>query len=599
MQRSLFVFLILFAFLGAAPTFAAEKKRKDEPKLPIPPPQPVAQELSVPRGEPLEIRLRIYGRKYENLKYLIRTKPESGKLTDPKVLTQETSTVVYTPPANLAVKRDRFTYAVQNGDGVSAAVNVDITIVDEASKLIVPDTMEFAPLLTGGAVFKEMELTNIGGSISAGEVQLPAPWRIEGPTSYKLATGEKQKFLVFFEPKSAGIFRGEIRYTSHLDRVTSLRGVGEAAIGVAPVELRLQAASGSTARSGQLELTNNTSAEQALKFSGGARLHLPAPLTLPAGGKQTVAVSVEEGDPGAFDDPLMIEGGGVQVSVPIHAKPLGPVLKIARELVEFPPIKQGQTGSVGLSVENLGAAEGTWKATVALPFQAQPASIRLGPRERMELKVLINAQELGTYRGWVRFEGEQQSKEARLEAEVTEVFSSGPSVERTSAPAASALADPATTREAKENDARIAALTYLRDNVKIRNIVPDGATIEWPVALTTSRECRVQLRNTRLDDQGKLRVDWLQPPISNVKISGERFFAELRGMRPGTMNTVRIVPVLESGEPGDPLFITQFLTPPPKAAAFKISGLQIGMFLFVALAVAAYAWQRVKANRGE
>src|SRR4051812_29837952 len=69
--RTLFFTLLLFAFLGA-PMAHAEKKRKDEPKLPIPPPQPVAQELTVPRGETLEIRLTIHGRKYENLKYLIR-----------------------------------------------------------------------------------------------------------------------------------------------------------------------------------------------------------------------------------------------------------------------------------------------------------------------------------------------------------------------------------------------------------------------------------------------------------------------------------------------------------------------------------------------
>lgn len=597
MPRVFLLTLIFLAFLGAAPSFAADKKKKEEP--PIPPPQPVAQQVAVPRGDTLDIRLTIHGRKYEPLKYLIRTKPQAGKVTEPKVVTQESSVVTYTPPADLAVKRDRFTYAVQNAAGVSAAVNVDITIVDEPIRLVVPDAIDFAPLLTGKAAFKEMELTNVGGSVSDGEVRVPAPWRIEGPSAYKLTAGQKQKFLVFFEPKSAGVFRGEIQYTSQVDRVTTLRGVGEAAIAVAPAELRLQAASGSSTRSGQLELTNNTSEEQAVKFSGGARLRVPAPLTLPVGGKQSVTVSVEEGNPLAADEPLTIEGGGLHLTVPIHAMIVGPVLKVAADQLTFPNVKKGETGSVDLEVENPGGVEGSWKATVEVPFQAQPATFRLAPREKRQIRIFINAQDIGTYRGWIRFEGEQQSKEVRLEAESLDATAPAPAGPRSTPSRVAATPDPVLTRQAKEAASRIAALTYLRDNVKIRNIVQDGASIDWPTALTTARDCRVELRNTRIDDTGQLRVDWLTPPISHVKVMGDHFFAELRGLRPGTMNTVRIVPVVEGGEAGEPLFITQFLTLPPKTQALKITGFRVTIFLLVALAAGAYAWQRVRAQRGE
>jgi hypothetical protein len=463
----------------------------------------------------------------------------------------------------------------------------------------VPDLIDFGPLLTGGAAFKEIELTNLGGSIAAGEAQVSAPWRIEGPSAYRLAAGEKQKFLVFFEPKTAGPFRGEIRYTSHLDRVTTLRGVGEAAIAVTPAELRLQAASGSTARSGQLELTNNTASEQALKFSGSARLQVPAPLTLAAGGKQTVTISIDENNPAALDESLTIDGTGTQVMVPVHAKAIGPVLKAARDTVTFPPVKQGYPVTVELNVDNLGGVAGSWKASVDLPFQAEPLSFRLEPRERKEIKIAINALEVGTYRGWIRFEGEQQTHEARLEAEVTPVAMAAPPEARATRPAAAATPDVAAQRDAKEADARIAALIYLRDNVKIRNIVQDGATIDFPKALTTAGTCQVELRSTRFDDEGHLRVDWVPPPISHVTVAGDRFFAELRGLRPGSMNTVRISPVLDGGEPGEPIFITQFLTLPPKSAAFGITGFRVAIFLLIALGAGAYAWQRVRAQRAE
>src|SRR5690349_95580 len=70
----LFTLLLSASLLPMHPVGAAEKRdKRKEDRLPTPPPQPVQQEVTVKRGETLDIRLSIYGRKNETLKYLIRS----------------------------------------------------------------------------------------------------------------------------------------------------------------------------------------------------------------------------------------------------------------------------------------------------------------------------------------------------------------------------------------------------------------------------------------------------------------------------------------------------------------------------------------------
>ena len=125
----------------------------------------------MPRGEPAEIALRIYGVKNEPLKYLIRAAPKYGKLTEPRVAEREVSVVTYMPPADLAITRDRFTYAVQNGAGVSAAVEVAITIVDQPPDLALPGALDFGTMLAGATAAKTLEIRNRGGGMAEGNAK--------------------------------------------------------------------------------------------------------------------------------------------------------------------------------------------------------------------------------------------------------------------------------------------------------------------------------------------------------------------------------------------------------------------------------------------
>lgn len=112
------------------------------------------QKVPVPRGRKIDIALRIYGRQREQLRYLIKTPPVHGKLSEPRAIERGFSIVTYEPP-DLAVTSERFTFSAQNSAGVPAPVEVAIAITDEAPRLIIPDTLELGELLAGGAATKE------------------------------------------------------------------------------------------------------------------------------------------------------------------------------------------------------------------------------------------------------------------------------------------------------------------------------------------------------------------------------------------------------------------------------------------------------------
>ena len=186
--------------------------------------------LRIRREGKTEIPLRIYGKANEPLKYLIRVPPEHGRLSEPRPTEREVSVVIYEPPADLSITTDKFSYAVQNSLGVSGAVDVSITIVDDQPQLAFPDALDFGKIRAGATNYRMLEISNHGGLIATGEVIVDPPWKIVGKNGYRLHAGDVAVFKIIFAPDAGGSFEGVARFTSEPEHSTTLRGVAEAAI---------------------------------------------------------------------------------------------------------------------------------------------------------------------------------------------------------------------------------------------------------------------------------------------------------------------------------------------------------------------------------
>ena len=376
------------------------------------------QAVKVPRGEPVEIALRIYGVKNEPLKYLIRTPPKSGKLTEPRVLEREVSAVTYTPPADLAVTRDRFSYAVQNGAGVSASVDVLITIVDQPPDLALPGALDFAPMLAGATAAKTVEIRNRGGGLAEGQVAVEAPWKIEGAARYRLAAGARAVFKVVFAPEKGGVFESAVRFSSQPESGVRVRGEAQEAIAAAPAKIELQNAAGDAVRTGAFELTNQTDAECRVTLSGGARLQVPAELTVPAHGKVSVPVQTAATDVTALDGEVRAESAGLTVRVPVRAARVGPLVRSVRGPVMFGRVDAARAAGADFELENFGgtAADVSWE--IGAPFVMEQPSARLAPGEKKTLTLRMQPAAAGKYRAWLTVQCNRQKLEIPVEAEL-------------------------------------------------------------------------------------------------------------------------------------------------------------------------------------
>ena len=558
------------ALLCAPPLAGADKKKEPLPEVP-PPAQPLA--VKVPRGESVDIALRIYGRKNEALKYLIRTPPKSGKLTEPKVVALEVSSVTYTPPADLAITSDRFSYAVQNGAGVSAAVDVVITITDLPPQLAVSGALDFAPMLAGAVAVKTLEITNRGGGLAEGRAEVEVPWKIEGPAKYRLGAGVRAVFKITFAPEKGGAFESAVRFTSQPEMSVRVRGEALEAIAVTPARLVLQSAAGDPVRTGEFEIANQTDTERRVTLSVGPRLQVPAELTVPAHGRVSAPVRTAAEDVAALEGEVRVEAAGLTVRVAVRAARVGPLVRAVRGPVAFGRVDAARAASASFELENFGGEEASVRWEIGAPFVMEQAAVTLAPGEKKTLVLRTQpAAAAGKYRAWLTAVVGAQKVEIPVEAELF-AKASPAAAPRASSPSRTVSAanppdvpedaptEPPPPAELPANVAAMRVDLYRPEGAGLTRLTATSATLEWPVHLNPAARFRFESRRVVADAAGELQAVWEELPKVSVHREGAKHVAVLNGLLPGSAGGVRVVPLNAAGEAGQPLF-TQFFTTP-------------------------------------
>lgn len=570
---------LLLAALGLASAFTgtpvqAQSKLRGSEKEPMraPPPQAVPLTVQVRRGESATFNLRIYGQQREILTFLIREKPQSGRLSEPVSAGREQATVTYEAPADAGIARDWFSYAVRNSAGVSAASAVVITITDEPAILAMPAGLEFLPTLAGTSTEQEFALSNTGGGMIEGRMEVPAPWRLAGKQDYRLPAGEQQKFKLVFAPGAAGVSRGEVRFSSHPDRALSLEGTAHAPLEVVPGNVVLrQTSPNDTGRGGTVELRNHTASPQAITFQLPSRLLPMPPLTIPAGESGSARFEMEPSDLAAFQEAVVIAGAGILVQVPVAAPAVPALLRSDRAEITYGRLRAGAPlPAESVLLTNAGAGAGTWRLVWPLPWRGEQTTIRLAPGESTSLTpALVSGTVAGMYRGTLRAEGEYQKVEITLNAEIDApparavAVSAERPARRTAAVqnvAPPASAPEAATRKLPDPGPQMRHLPEAR----VSGVTSSEATVRWPVSANAAANFRCELRQISLDAQRKLQVTWAEHPQTEFARDGDQWVARLRRLAPGFPHVVRIRPIANRRDLGSPIFAVYLTTLPKK-----------------------------------
>ncbi|MCE9611595.1 MAG: hypothetical protein K8R23_15465 [Chthoniobacter sp.] len=577
---------------------AAERKKDPLPEIP-PPVQPLT--VKVQRGENVEIQLRIHGSRNEPLRFLIRTPPEHGRLTEPRALNREIGVVTYTPPANPIIMRDRFLYAVQTSVGVSASAEVAITILDSPPELALPEALNFSLLPVGSVVTKQLELVNRGGGIAEGKVVIGTPWKIDGPAGYRLTSGARMIFKIAFAPEAPGIFDTLMRFTSQPEASVTVHGEAIAALTAIPAKIALQQGDvGDPVRAGSFELTNATDTERRVELTGGVRLQIPRNLTVPAQGAVKVSALTAANDVASLDDEIRVEARGFAVVVPVRAAAVGPIVRTTRSSVSFGRVDATKSAEAGLELENIGGTVANVSLEIVSPFKTEPR-IQLAPGEKKSVILRMNPAAAGRHRALLKVKGERQELEIPVEAELFAAAVSVPPTEVATPPAVPASeiaitspASPATSPTASLPEGVFANLRPVA-GVKTTAVTQHTATLEWPVALHGATQFRVEYRILEISPESELQVRWDALPGVSIRREGDRYVAALRELEPATHFGVRVVPLTPGGETTEPLFFHHFATLPKRNWLPTVTPLRI--LLAVLAGCVFFVWRQRRAER--
>lgn len=558
---------------------------------PAPPPA-MPQNVKVARGKKVEIPLRIFGRQSEALRYVIKTPPAHGQLSEQRVIDRQASAVTYEPPADLKIKADRFTFSVQSSVGVSAPVEVNIAIVDEAPLLAMPALLEFGQILAGATATKEFELVNRGGGIADGELKLRPPWKVEGNARYQLGAGETAHVKIVFAPTEGGDFRGEIQYTSNLDHTTAVRGSGAMPVSAEPATVTLRHEPGFALRTGVFEIVNRTDEPRVFQLTAGPRLRVEAEASVPAGGRLAVAIGTQASDVASLNDTVRVEGDGVTLRVPVKAPPVGPILRVTQQRVRFGRMPADRGGQAPILLENLGGTTAEVTCEVREPFALVPPTIALAPGEKRQVMLAIQPAAPGPYRGWLKLQSPPVVAEIEIEAEL--VGTSGSGRTASSNPRVTRPRTPGTRPPAAEEEPEWTPDMEGAKEVRITALRPSSARLQWPAAMGSGNKFKLERLILTKDSAGELRTVWLDLPQVTLSREGAQWFAEMNGLTPGQSQTIRVVPLDDAGAAGTTLFRIDFSTPPAPQGLRVPSLLQALVGLLV-LCGAALAWKRFRA----
>ena len=569
----------------AAP--AAQAQRKAE-RAGAAPPQPVAVTMKARRDEPASVPLRIFGTRNQTLTFLVRKPPASGKLGIPENVSAESAIVRYTPPADRAVKRETFTYAVRSADGVSAPVEVTIEIVDQPAELVAPAELRFGSVLVGAEVAQTFELVNRGGDLAEGVAEVDAPWRLDGSARYRLEPGGRTFLRVIFAPASPGQFKAELRYSSDPLRRTALEGEGRAPLALKPATLHLRLEPLTGARAGSFEVMNQTDLEQLVHLHASERLKLERKLLLAAGQRAVVAVQLDPADPGIFSERVRLKTERHETELPVSADPIPAALRVFPESLTLRGPDADGKWRAELLLENVGGAPLEAELRAAAPFAVSASRLTL-PAGGKEMLAVTAAESSRSDAALVVHSPEgRRSIPLRTAAPVRARTEAGRP--RKNTPREEIMQ---TTNEpsrfAREPSTNLPTITATR----IIDRTDTSATLEW-TGPSSPAGFRGEVRELAVVDD-RLVVRWHPHVAFKADVSNGKMRGIFSGLKPGEFYAVRVVPNQANGAV-EPVASALLETASPRKSGRWAIAQRLLLVLGAALAGAIF-WGRYRSRR--
>lgn len=529
-----------------------------------PPPQAAPVTVEVPRGGSVEIPLKIFGLSGEQIYFRIRTQPEHGTLSPQRIIERELSSVTYTHDGIAGITRDGFTYAAQSSAGVSAPASVTIRIIDRPPLLLVPQQMEFGPVVIGRPETRTVEIRNAGGSVAEGTASTDSPWEIAGNAGYRLGPGESATFDLVFDPRQPRGYRGVLRFSSDPLRISSLTGTALAPFEIEPVPVKLETDGRTPMRQGEFTLTNRIEEPQTIALQFPPPIEGPREIQLPPRGSKKISLKIPGSQVEAVSGEMTLAGAGYAAAVPLTAAAPGALLTVAPNEIRFGRVEPSQQVSeIPVSVSNPGGQRAFIRADIAPPFQLTEADkeFALRPGEEHQILVGLDTTRNGSFRTRLQIQGYDQTAEVTVSAEIAgapESPTPAPRQQTAGTPRTGGPPPPEPERAEPETPREYAWPAV--KSVKVVSLGRHECTISWKPPAEGKFTYRIEERVLSLDESRRIRTDWIDATETEIRDIKGNPTATFDKLKSGYPYAVRIIAIGPNGEESEPSFPVRFIT---------------------------------------
>ena len=509
--------------------------KKSKELLRPPHAQPVSTQISP--GATVQIPLRIYGKQYQTVHYILRTSPQFGKVLGIQQVDQEAALLTYQHTSRMTQDDlvETFAFVAQDDNGTSAPEKIEIKIADEPAVLSMPKAVDFGQLIIGVPASRTITIANRGGRTLEGEISVDAPWTIS-PVHYEIGRHGEATFLVTANPTAEQEYNGRIYFQDRPGIECALHAVAVTPVQIAPSVVDL-VMTGSLQRSGSIALQNRTDTVQTVEIEGGARLKLPSQIPLDPGQTLPLVFLLGADDLAAFDETLSVRVGGMAQPVHVRAAAVPAIIHTTPAALQFGKLAKGAKSAI-LEITNDGGTSADLSAEATPPFQLDAANWTVAPGAKQQVSVTLDAAWTGSAAAKITFHGPDGDHELPLSAEVT------PPSPRKAGKQPLGVVDVAPYTEADEGQegTRPATLFTIGD-VKVVRTTPSEAELAWRAPAHTNYIHELQYRQLELDSKSQMHVLWLPVPQEHVTYKQENGVvrAFLTHLPPKMVVTLRVV----------------------------------------------------------
>jgi len=351
-------------------------------------------EVEVRRGSAVSIPLKAYEGNGRPLKYEMVSEPEYGRLSDfiqADDNSQGFASVVYTHGDDEVSRLDSFSFKAKAGlgGGVSRAIKVQIVITDAAPLLAAPRIVSFQTV-AGESTRQAIGLTNAGGGVLRGSLDVQKPFFLEGGSRFNLGRGQATNITLRFSPQVTGSSaQKKVLTIDGSSARMELRAEAIAPFAVQADDQQLQLL-GEDARGTKIRLLNLSSQPQTVRASVEPRdsALIKPTFLVPAGGSEEIEVTVPAAKKGGAFDLAVVFANAIHAERLEFRVPAVP----ARLELRTPVIDFGRKRKATLVIANTGGIEGRF--SIELPRGIRPderaESFAVGPGETKEVHLSLD-----------------------------------------------------------------------------------------------------------------------------------------------------------------------------------------------------------------